>query len=203
MVVTISESNMKYYVNGDLHDSTGINPISYENTADDFYIGTDNDGGRDFDGQIQDVRIYNYTLSEKQIKKLAQPLVLHYKFDDKREEATENLITGGTDIAEGIDEIPTRNHGGSSHSKDSNIFINNYRKNVNKIYSNTEDGYIEIDFQLKENAIIDKYYTLTFDFKENEGEVKFITIYGDGYKEPDTSSYYSDKSEEIINLENG
>ena len=43
-------------------------------------------------GMIQDVRVYNYPLTEQEIKRIAQPKVLHYKFDDRAEEATENLI---------------------------------------------------------------------------------------------------------------
>jgi len=42
--------------------------------------------------KIDDTKIYNYILTKTQIKRLAQPKILHYKFDDKREEATENLF---------------------------------------------------------------------------------------------------------------
>jgi hypothetical protein len=52
--------------------------------------------------KIDDTKIYNYILTKTQIKRLAQPKILHYKFDDRREEATENLykrtslMPGGT-----------------------------------------------------------------------------------------------------------
>lgn len=44
-----------------------------------------------FNGKIQDVRIYNHALTEKEIKELSKAKILHYSFDDFQE-PTDNII---------------------------------------------------------------------------------------------------------------
>lgn len=44
-----------------------------------------------FDGMLDDVRIYNHALSEKEIKELSKAKILHMKFDDFQE-PTKNLV---------------------------------------------------------------------------------------------------------------
>lgn len=68
VVVTRSGSNLKFYIDGKL-DSTQTMSGSFNNNADPVLIGTDGPG--DFAGLIDDVRLYNYALSDHQIKLLS------------------------------------------------------------------------------------------------------------------------------------
>ena len=79
----------KAYVNGILSNQQDTTNIKLDYLLD-IYIGG-RDSNRNWNGQIQDVRIYNYAISEQKIKELAQPKILHYKFDDRSEEATYNM----------------------------------------------------------------------------------------------------------------
>ncbi len=47
-----------------------------------------------FKGFMNDVRIYDHALSEKEVKELAKGLALHYKLDDGYAEGTTNLCAG-------------------------------------------------------------------------------------------------------------
>lgn len=59
-------------------------------------IGRRSDGYY-YNGKINDFRIYDHCLSPKEVKEIAQGLVLHYKLDDPYVEGTTNL--GGTSMA--------------------------------------------------------------------------------------------------------
>jgi hypothetical protein len=51
-----------------------------------------------FDGLLDDVRIYNHALSQKEVKELSRAKVLHYDFD-QFEEPTENLLNYTTQFS--------------------------------------------------------------------------------------------------------
>ena len=48
----------------------------------------------EFNGKINDVRIYDHVLSDKEIKEISKAKILHYTFDDFQE-PTENILIGG------------------------------------------------------------------------------------------------------------
>jgi len=56
-----------------------------------FYIGRSKGSNEWWNGFIDDLRIYDYALSDKEIKELAKAKILHYKFDDFQEPTTNNI----------------------------------------------------------------------------------------------------------------
>jgi len=87
---------IKLYIDGVSQGETSIGNhqmgINYGSTAGIRFGSTNHGSWTPASMKIDDTKIYNYILTKTQIKRLAQPKILHYKFDDKREEATENLF---------------------------------------------------------------------------------------------------------------
>jgi hypothetical protein len=77
---TVSK-NVRFFVNGIAIEPSGsMTIVNTGNTA--FRIGIDTDKHYfPASMQIQDVRIYDHALSDKEAKELAKGLVLHYKLD--------------------------------------------------------------------------------------------------------------------------
>lgn len=50
-----------------------------------------------FNGQLNDVRIYNHALSAKEVEEISKGLILHYKLDDQYIESTTNLFASQID----------------------------------------------------------------------------------------------------------
>lgn len=82
---------MKIYRDGLLwHSGTGLYLTLPETTT--VAIGTNHLGNSTFHyGYLNDVRIYDHALSEKEIKEIAKAKILHYTFDDFQEPTT-NLL---------------------------------------------------------------------------------------------------------------
>jgi len=81
-VVARSGTTVATYLDG-LPGATGTCSADLSSTAS-FYIGAQSDGTNFWDGRIDDVRAFNYALSQKQIMQIynrAKP-VAHYKFDE-------------------------------------------------------------------------------------------------------------------------
>jgi hypothetical protein len=91
-LVTGNQYGLKCYVNGFMVASN-TTPFAPTNPVQDLFIGALEPGAEPFYGKINDVRIYDHTLSEKEIKELAKAKVLHYTFNDFQEPTT-NLWVG-------------------------------------------------------------------------------------------------------------
>ena len=135
-------------------------------------------------GNIDDVRIYNYALSSSQIEKLAQPKILHYKFDDKREEATENLIP------ENMANMSSSWHDtGGVHSSITVSFPKNYegRKDIMKaVKEGTESHDVYMGKANLYETSIGDVFILSYDVKTVYGNVDWSSpyLYQDGWKLP-------------------
>lgn len=79
VAVVYNNTELKFYLNGILTNTTtattpvDCNPI--------ITIGSRNGLAGNFQGRINDVRIYNHCLSTAEVKEIAQGLILHYKLD--------------------------------------------------------------------------------------------------------------------------
>lgn len=71
---------LKLYINGILIQTwnSTITPVS----ASTIYVGMRGGGFGYFNGLINDVRIYDHALSDKEVEEIAKGLVLHYKLDN-------------------------------------------------------------------------------------------------------------------------
>ena len=93
-----TSSNKGIYINGVKQTNISTSGWYYGSLINlpepaNLYIGRD--GGRNtayFNGLIDDVRIYDHALSEREVRDLSQGLVLHYTFD-QFQEPTENVFT--------------------------------------------------------------------------------------------------------------
>jgi hypothetical protein len=63
---------VKFYINGKLNSTKKYNKSILAN-LDNFQIGGWHDGGRNFSGKLDDIRIYGRLLSEKEIAEIAKP----------------------------------------------------------------------------------------------------------------------------------
>ena len=85
------DGTLKIYVNGELVNTTS-SPAA-PTAASTLYIGIRGGNFGYFNGKLNDVRIYDHTLSAAEIKELAKGLVCHYKLDDVQ--SSDNLIVNG------------------------------------------------------------------------------------------------------------
>ncbi len=88
-VVTFNNGTVCIYIDGELNAKrvTNVNYITY--SVDNLTIGTY--GGEKCNGKLNDFRLYDHCLSPKEVKEIAQGLVLHYKLDDPYLENTDNI----------------------------------------------------------------------------------------------------------------
>ena len=83
-VVVSSDNSKTYaYVNGELIGDSQASFLPTSIEGNDICIGgATYYAGMQFFGRINDVRIYDHCLSAKEVKKLSQGLILHYKLND-------------------------------------------------------------------------------------------------------------------------
>jgi hypothetical protein len=85
-----TEGKVNLFIDGKMEGSLSTNNIVRFSGLD---IGVEkNVGNKIFNGIIDDVRFYDHTLSDREVRKLAQAKILHYKFDQYVEPTT-NLIS--------------------------------------------------------------------------------------------------------------
>lgn len=95
-LATVYDSGTSYaYLDGELIGSKNATGI-YQSASTTACIGRDqaHNGFFPYNGDINDLRIYDHALSQAEIKELSKALAVHYTFDDTLAEPTTNIITG-------------------------------------------------------------------------------------------------------------
>ena len=100
IALTFGDGNMKLYKNGQLITSTTYTEdTDYAQSNDKLVLGkmsysyTNTSNYFPFNGQLNDVRIYDHVLSDKEVEEIAKGLVIHYKLDNNGL-GGENLVIG-------------------------------------------------------------------------------------------------------------
>ena len=95
---TSDNGTVKLYKNGVYVGQTTGLPESLDSDASNFCVGRETyaSGYFSFNGNINDLRIYDHVLSPKEVKLLSQGLVCHYKLDNPY--STSNLFPNGNGI---------------------------------------------------------------------------------------------------------
>lgn len=86
IMVVCDGSSLKRYYNGVYY---GVTAGGVARNASTIYIGSNDSGYSNV--KLNDIRIYDHALSEKEIKEIAKAKILHYTFDDFQEPTT-NMI---------------------------------------------------------------------------------------------------------------
>ena len=90
LVVTRSTAGKKIYINGELKSSTTTVGTTTAINTNGCLIGLAQSstsltaGNQGWNGKLNDVRIYDHTLSPKEVKEISKGLVLHYKLNSKK-----------------------------------------------------------------------------------------------------------------------
>lgn len=128
VTVVYDEGVVKVYQNGVLKDTLTFHSGATMNTHDKMYIGADglnNTSSYPGNCKINDFRVYNHCLSDKEVSEISKGLILHYKL-------SENYQTLNNSF-----KYPTFNtssgHGGWSHWAPSNN-TGTYSQNKNREY---------------------------------------------------------------------
>lgn len=142
LCVTYDGSKICLYKNGSvISDVYSGTLASRTKTSGSFYLGRDSrTGATALNGRLNDFRIYDHCLTEKEVKEISKGLVLHYKFDHDGL-GNENLVSG---VLDGLPVVTTRTDGrwcnlsggnaSVSVAEDNTAYIGNY---VYKIVGNT------------------------------------------------------------------
>lgn len=96
-LATVYDNGTSYaYLDGELIGSIAT-PGIYQSSSTTACIGRDQAHGGFFpyNGDINDLRIYDHALSQAEIKELSKALVVHYTFNDICAEPTTNLVAQG------------------------------------------------------------------------------------------------------------
>ena len=128
VTVVYDKGVVKVYQNGVLKDTLTFHSGATMNTHDKMYIGADglnNTSSYPGNCKINDFRVYNHCLSDKEVSEISKGLILHYKL-------SENYQTLNNSF-----KYPTFNtssgHGGWSHWAPSNN-TGTYSQNKNREY---------------------------------------------------------------------
>lgn len=84
IVLTYNGSKVNIYKNGILQSDNWSGTLAIKNkTSGLFYLGRDSRTGTTvLNGRLNDFRIYNHTLSVKEVEEISKGLILHYKLDN-------------------------------------------------------------------------------------------------------------------------
>ena len=118
----------------------------------------------DWNGMLNDFRVYDHCLSAKEVKEISQALVLHYKFDDGSIESSSNLITTEDGLTSTCYNGATGkyNYGTNTDMYKTVGFFNG--KNCTKVYMGTNNlsAYPYVYFSIQTN--VGETKTLSFDY---------------------------------------
>lgn len=98
--LTYDGTILKLYKNGILSTDTWTGSLTAKTKTNGvYYLGRDSRTGTTaFNGRLNDFRIYDHALSEKEVKEIAKGLVLHYKLDNNGQ-GGRNLLLGTYNFA--------------------------------------------------------------------------------------------------------
>ena len=103
LAFVVNGTNVKVFVNGVLQNTITQNSAF---AATDIYIGQRADGSNGWDGYIQDVKLFDYVISTRELQNMTLGLVLNYTFNHNGF-GNPNIMVGSTAIlhVEGVDKI--------------------------------------------------------------------------------------------------
>lgn len=88
IAITYDNGHIIMYLNGQFHKEMTTTIVPTLNSSQHLGIGGASNGAEKLTGFLNDVRIYDHCLSDKEIEEIAKGLVLHYKLDDPYIEST-------------------------------------------------------------------------------------------------------------------
>lgn len=123
-------------------------------------------------------------------------------------ESTSNLINGGTDRADGISApIQSGNHAGCNGIVTNDYYFSATRPHTLRCYSSNNTGYFMLLQEPNTTLNSGTYYTYSFDYKVIKGAPNVfngsVTVYGNGYKVPDSGSKASNVTVHNKNIGRG
>ena len=154
-VVVSSDNNKTYaYVNGILigNSEASFLPTSIE--GNDMCIGgATYYSGMQFFGRINDVRIYNHCLSNKEVKEISRGLVLHYKLNQPNKNLLSEQIFMSAPWKQAI------------YAQENYYGKNSYRIGNNILYSQTGNGANNIFPDI--TYLANTQYTISVDWRDD------------------------------------
>ena len=128
VTVVYDEGVVKVYQNGVLKDTLTFHSGATMNTHDKMYIGADglnNTSSYPGNCKINDFRVYNHCLSDKEVSEISKGLILHYKLSENYQTLNNSFNYPTFNTSSG--------HGGWSHWASSNN-TGTYSQNKNREY---------------------------------------------------------------------
>ena len=128
VTVVYDEGVVKVYQNGVLKDTLTFHSGATMNTHDKMYIGADglnNTSTYPGNCKINDFRVYNHCLSDKEVSEISKGLILHYKLSENYQTLNNSFNYPTFNTSSG--------HGGWSHWAPSNN-TGTYSQNTNREY---------------------------------------------------------------------
>lgn len=166
LTVTYDGTNVSYYINGEFKE-TKVQAIASTYWGSVTSMGASQANGSGYgnflNGRLNDVRIYDHCLSAKEVKEIAQELVLHYKLDD---------LTHGAIDSSGF------GHNGSLLSAPTTSTDNGGKYSQSVSFDGTDDGILIENIIL--SPIINDKVTYSFWIKPN-GENGARSVYFGSY----------------------
>ena len=95
-IVKRDSSTIELWVNGEKQTKGGTNDRWSSGITDKLSLGARPNGNDKLNGRLNDFRMYDHALSEKEVHDISKALVLHFPLNDGTVESTTNLCTTNT-----------------------------------------------------------------------------------------------------------